>query len=123
MLGYLYVVRSPLRGVLLAPLTLGLVVLSVVLAGAYVYGTRTDSRYVPLAASAGLVSGLVAVVARLLYPTIDPGSGLSVEAAVVSVLPLNLMTVMMALFLPLVLAYFAVLYRTFSGPVEAGEGY
>ena len=122
-LGFLYVVYSPLREALLAPLTLGLIALSLAFAGVYVYGTRTGRQWVPVGASGGLVFGFVAVVARLLYPTIEPSSGLSIETAIVSTLPLNLMTVMMALLLPLVLAYFAVLYRTFSGPVESGEGY
>jgi cytochrome d ubiquinol oxidase subunit II len=41
----------------------------------------------------------------------------------VSTLPLNIMSVASAFLLPLVVAYFAVLYSAFSGPVQPTESY
>ncbi|MFC6838129.1 cytochrome d ubiquinol oxidase subunit II [Halomarina ordinaria] len=65
---------------------------------------------------------LVGLVAVLLYPTIYPASGLTIDAAVVSPLALNLTTVFGLPVLVLVLWYFKFLYGTFAGPVD-GEGY
>lgn len=79
--------------------------------------------HVAFGAAAGLVFALVGVVAGLLYPEIDPAADLTVESAVVSTLPLNLMTVGIAVLLPLIFVYFGVLYSAFAGPVEAGESY
>jgi len=70
-----------------------------------------------------LTYGLTTLVAVLLYPTIDPAVGLTVEAAAVSSLALSLMTVFAAVLIPLVSLYFVVLYSSFAGPTEAGEGY
>jgi cytochrome d ubiquinol oxidase subunit II len=100
-----------------------LVVLSVALAGGYVVALRTDRDVVALGASGAMTYGLVAVVALLLFPEIDPGASLTVADAVVSTLPLNLMSVAAALLLPLVLTYFAVLYSAFSGPVQQTDSY
>jgi len=83
----------------------------------------TQEELLALAASAGLTYGLTAVVALLLYPAIDPVSGLTVRSAIVSTLPLNLMSVGAALLLPLVATYFVVLYSAFSGPAEPAGGY
>lgn len=100
-----------------------LVVASVALAAGYVFALRADRDRLALAASAGLTYGLVAVVAVLLYPQVDPATGLVVDDAVISVLPLNLMSVGAAVLLPLVATYFVVLYSAFGGPVEESEGY
>ncbi|ELY24678.1 cytochrome bd quinol oxidase subunit 2 apoprotein [Halogeometricum borinquense DSM 11551] len=121
--GYLLLTRPAMRADLLAAPSLGLVGLSVVLGVAYVVTMRRE-QYVPaLAAAAGLTYGLVTLVATLLYPFADPGSGLTVSTAIVSTLPLNLMSIASALLLPLVFSYFVVLYSTFRGPVESGESY
>jgi cytochrome d ubiquinol oxidase subunit II len=85
--------------------------------------TRRDWFVVAFVAAGGSAFTLVALVAWLLYPTVDPATGLTVREAVVSTLPLNLMTVGAAVLLPLVVTYFVVLYSAFSGPIEAGEGY
>ena len=58
-----------------------------------------------------------------MYPFVDRAAGLTVGDAIVSPLPLNIMTIGTALFLPLIFGYFAVLYSAFSGPIEAGESY
>ena len=108
---------------LLAPLGLGLDALTLVFGAVYAAATARDRYYVAFGAAAGLVFALVALVAALLYPSVDPVTGLTVETAIVSPLPLNLMSVGAAVLLPLVFVYFGVLYSAFSGPVEAGEGY
>lgn len=75
-----------------------------------------------LASALALPALLSAVVALLLYPTIYPPTGLTVRAAVVSPLALNLVTVLGLPVLVVVLWYFKFLYSTFSGPIE-GAGY
>jgi len=102
---------------------LALVGLSVALAVGYVVALRSDRDLFALVASALMTYGLVAVVALLLFPLVDPGASLSVDDAIVSTFPLNIMSVGAALLLPLVLTYFAVLYSAFSGPVEPTESY
>ena len=102
---------------------LALVGLSVGLAVGYVLALRAGRDLLALAASAVLTYGLVAVAALLMYPTIDPASGLTVAEGIVSVLPLNLMSIGAALLLPLVTTYFVVLYSAFSGPAEPSEAY
>jgi cytochrome d ubiquinol oxidase subunit II len=102
---------------------LALVVLSVGLAVGYVGALRTGRDLLALVTSGLLTYGLVAVVALLLFPVVDPGAGLTVSEAVVSTLPLNIMSVASAFLLPLVVTYFAVLYSAFSGPVQPTESY
>ncbi|SFC09214.1 cytochrome bd-I ubiquinol oxidase subunit 2 apoprotein [Halobiforma haloterrestris] len=122
-LGAVYWTAPALRPDLLSVPIAALVAVTLALAGVYAAATRTDRYYVAFGAVAGLVFALVALVAGLLYPTIDPVAGLTVESAVVSTLPLNLMSIGAAVLLPLVFVYFAVLYSAFSGPIEAGESY
>ncbi|MFB6196532.1 MAG: cytochrome d ubiquinol oxidase subunit II [Haloplanus sp.] len=119
----IYVVAPDLRAALLSPPILGLVVLTLAFAAVYAMATHRDRPYAAFASVAGLVFALVAVVAALLYPAIDPAAGLTVEQAVVPTLSLNLMSIGAALLLPLVFLYFAILYSAFSGPIEAGEAY
>ncbi|MHB9285919.1 cytochrome d ubiquinol oxidase subunit II [Halobacteriales archaeon Cl-PHB] len=122
-LGYLYLAAPVRRAALLSPLVVGLVVLTLLLAVGYLLALRGDRDYLAFGAAAGMVYSLVAVVAALLYPVIDPVTGLTVEEAIVSTLPLNLMSIGAAILLPLVFLYFAVLYSAFRGPVEAGDSY
>lgn len=122
-LGYLVVTVPALRSALFSPLVLGLVLLTLILAGGYAVATSRDRYYLAFGASAGLVFSLVGVVAGLMYPVIDRVAGLTVEEAIVSTLPLNLMSIAAALLLPLILIYFGVLYSAFSGPIGAGESY
>lgn len=114
---------SALRPALFSTPAIALVLVTVALAVAYAAATQADHYYAAFAAAAGLVFSLVGVVAVLLYPELDPESGLSVDEAVVSTLPLNLMTVGMAIMLPLIMVYFVVLYSAFAGPAEEGEAY
>lgn len=75
-----------------------------------------------LASALALPALLTVLLALLLYPTIYPPTGLSLRAAVVSPLALNLVTVLGLPVLFVVLWYFAYLYRVFSGPIDT-EGY
>jgi len=122
-LGYIYATAPDLRPALRSIPVVGLIVVTVVLAGIYAAATRADRYYVAFTSAAGLVFALVSVVAGLMYPEIDRASGLTVETAIVSTLPLNLMSIGAAILLPLVFVYFGVLYTAFSGPIEAGESY
>jgi cytochrome d ubiquinol oxidase subunit II len=110
-------------GAVLSVPVLVLVVLSIALVIGYRKTIHRGSNVAALSASAGLTYSLVAVVAVLMYPSIDPAAGLTVTDAIVSTLPLNLMSIGSALLLPLVATYFVVLYSAFSGPITAEEGY
>ncbi len=122
-LAYLFVAVPGLRSALLSPIPILLVVGTLVLAGGFVFGVRRSRYYLAFGSASALVYGLVTLVATLMYPAIDPQTGLTVRQAIVSTLPLNLMSIMAALILPFVCAYFVLLYSTFRGPVEAGETY
>ncbi|MFA9518390.1 cytochrome d ubiquinol oxidase subunit II [Halopenitus sp. H-Gu1] len=122
-LGYVYVADPSLRATLLSPLVFGLVMVTLVLSGVYVVALSRDRHYVAFGSAAGLVFVLVGIVAGMMYPAIDRVSGLTVDSAIVSTLPLNLITIGAAVLLPLIFLYFVVLYSAFRGPVEAGEGY
>ncbi|MFA9504333.1 cytochrome d ubiquinol oxidase subunit II [Natrinema sp. H-ect1] len=122
-LGSVYAVEPALRSALLSAPVLALVLATLAFAGAYAAATRADRYYAAFGAAAGLVFALVAIVAGLMYPSIDRATGLTVETAIVSTLQLNLMSVGAAVLLPLVFVYFAVLYTVFSGPIETGESY
>jgi cytochrome d ubiquinol oxidase subunit II len=120
---YVYVAAPFLRSALLSPVVLGLVSVTLVLSGVYAMATRRDRYYLAFGAVAGLVFSLIGVVAGLMYPAIDRVGGLTADSAIVSTLPLNLMTIGAAVLLPLIFVYLGVLYSAFSGPVEAGEVY
>ena len=120
---YLYLVVDGMAAKILAPVPIVLVLVTAVLGVAYLLTLRSRLYLVSFVLAAVQTFGLVALVARLLYPTIYPLSGLTVAEAAVSALQLEVMTVVLLIFLPLVLVYFAVLYSAFSGPVTAGEGY
>ena len=122
-LGYVYLAAPFLRSALLSPLVLGLVLATLVFAAAYALATRRDRYYLAFGASAGMVFALAGVVAGLMYPNIDRAGGLTVDSAVVSTLPLNLVSIGAALLLPLIFVYFGILYSAFSGPAEAEEAY
>ncbi|RZV06649.1 cytochrome bd-I ubiquinol oxidase subunit 2 apoprotein [Natrinema hispanicum] len=122
-LAYIAVGVPDLRSALVSPLVVALVVLTLVLAGVYAVATSRDWYYVAFVAAAGLVFSLVSIVAGLMYPTIDPAVGLTVDAAIVSTVPLNLMSIGAGLLLPLIFIYFGVLYSAFSGPIDVEESY
>ena len=108
---------------LLDPLVVVLVVASIVLAAGYVLTLRRDQPLAALTIAGVMTYGLVTVVARIMYPAIDPATGATVRETIVSTLPLNLMTLGAALLLPLVITYFIVLYSAFSGPITPEEAY
>lgn len=122
-LGYIYFTTPALRSALRSPLAVGLVVVTFVLAGGYAGATSRDRYYLAFGTAAGLVFVLVGIIASLMYPAIDRAGGFTVETAIVSTLPLNLMSIGAALLLPLIFLYFGVLYSAFSGPMETGESY
>ncbi|MFB6162335.1 MAG: cytochrome d ubiquinol oxidase subunit II [Halococcoides sp.] len=122
-IGYLLIVRTDMRSDLLSVPVIALVAGTLLAAAIYAWAIRDDRFQIAWASTAGLVAALVGIVALVLYPTIDPAAGLSVETAIVQPLPLNLMTIVTVLLLPFVLSYFWVLYSTFSGPIEHTEGY
>ena len=122
-LGYIYFTAPALQSALRSPLVLGLIVVTLVLAGGYAVATSRDRYYLAFGAAAGLVFALVSIVASLMYPAIDRAADLTVETTIVSTLPLNLMSIGAALLLPLIFLYFGVLYSVFSGPMEEGESY
>jgi cytochrome d ubiquinol oxidase subunit II len=120
---YLYIAVEGMATKVVHPTILGLVALTAILGIAYLWFLQND-QYRPAFITAGAqIFGLVTLVALLFYPVIYPAAGLTVFEAAVSTLQLKVMTVVLAIFLPLVLLYFAVLYSTFSGPAEPAEGY
>jgi len=110
-------------GTLLNPAIVALVVASLGLAAGHVVALRREQSLPALGAAAAMTYGLVAIVALLMYPTVDPAMGATVRGAIVSTLPLNLMTIGASLLLPLVTVYFVVLYSAFSGPISPEEAY
>ncbi|MDY7082452.1 MAG: cytochrome d ubiquinol oxidase subunit II, partial [Halobacteria archaeon] len=99
------------------------VALTLVFAAGVVGALKAKRYYIAFASAAGMNFTLVGLIAYLLHPFVDPAANLTIADAVISTLPLNLMTVASAFLIPVVLVYFGVLYSVFSGPVEEGEGY
>ncbi|MDY6775095.1 MAG: cytochrome d ubiquinol oxidase subunit II [Halobacteria archaeon] len=122
-LGYIYVFYPGIRESLVSPLPLGLVGLSLGLTVVYVYSISRKRNYVAFASAAGLAFGLVAYVAAVMFPLVDPATGLRYDEAIVSTLPLNLMTIGSAILMPLIFVYFGILYTTMWGKIESAEGY
>ncbi|AFZ71576.1 cytochrome d ubiquinol oxidase subunit II [Natronobacterium gregoryi] len=98
-------------------------VVTVVLAGAAVAAIRTGRDPEWFVAAAGMAVVLVGLVAWSMFPLVDPATGLAVRDAVVAPLALNVSSVFAATFVPIILAYFVVLYSVFRGPVEDGHSY
>lgn len=114
--------RPAVRPALLEPVPMALVAASVVLGGSYALTIRRERDLLAFLIAGGLTYALVALVAVLLSPTLDPATGRTATEAAISPPALWLLTLSATLLIPLVCTYFAVLYSTFSGPVEA-EGY
>lgn len=100
-----------------------LVVMTGVLATGYIVAVQRRRWYVAFGTAAALVFGLVALVATLMFPFVDRAANLTIQDAIISLLPLNFMSIMAGVLLPIVLTYFVILYSAFSGPVEGGEPY
>ena len=122
-LGAMYVTEPGLRSSFRSPLTVALVIITVALTGIYIVALRRHQYYAAFAAIAALVFGLVALIAILLFPFVDRTTALTIRDTIVSTLPLNLMSIMASVLIPIVLVYFVVLYSAFSGPVSAEETY
>ncbi|ELY62444.1 cytochrome d ubiquinol oxidase subunit II [Natronococcus jeotgali] len=122
-LGVVYITAPELQSALLSPLVVGLVVVNLVLTGIYAVATSFNRYYAAFVANAGLVFTLVSIIGSLMYPYIDRVEGLTVDEAIVSTLPLNIMSIGAALLLPLIFLYFGVLYSVFSGPIKVDESY
>ena len=120
---WIAVVETALRPALRTPVGVGLVLASVAFAVAYAATMWWERHLAGLVAAAGLDASLVALVAVLLYPTVDPVTGTTVREAIVPTVSLNLMTVVAGAVLPFVLVYFVVLYTVFRGPVTAETAY
>ncbi|MFB6132720.1 MAG: cytochrome d ubiquinol oxidase subunit II [Halanaeroarchaeum sp.] len=120
---YLFLFVERLAAKVISPFALALVALTAILGLAYIYLLRSGQSLSAFVVADVQTFGLIALVGYLLYPTIYPLGNLAVQDAAVSIMAMNVMTIVLVIFLPLVLLYFAVLYSAFSGPVEAGEGY
>ena len=110
------------RALLVTLPAVAVVLASVVFGVGGVVAARQGRHKLWFGTTVGLSFLLVGLVATLLYPTIYPVSGLTIDAVVVSPLALNLTTILGLPVLLLVLWYFKFLYGTFAGPVD-GEGY
>lgn len=122
-LSYLYIMIPSVRTTIEWSVVLGLVTLSAIGTVGYVYSMHTERQYLAFGAVAGLVFALVGIIASVMYPLIDRAAGLTVQQAVVSTIPLNLMTIAAAVLIPLVFIYFGVLYSVFRGPVDPEDTY
>ncbi len=122
-LGTVYAAEPSLRASFQSPLVSALVLATGVFTAGYIVALRRRRYYVVLGAAAALVFVFVGLIGWLMFPFIDRAAGLTVRETVVSTLPLTLMSIMAGVLLPIVLAYFVVLYSAFSGPIETGETY
>lgn len=122
-LGVIYATEPGLRSSFHSITVVALVMLTATLTGIYVVALRRRRYYAAFAATAALVFGLVGLVATLLFPFVDRTVGLTIREAIISTLPLNLMSIMASVLLPIVLVYFVVLYSAFSGPINIEETY
>ncbi len=120
---YLYLVVDGMATKVTHPFVLGLVGLTAVLGIAYLWLIQEGSYRPAFIVSGIQLFGLISLVAVLFFPVIYPVTGLTIYEAAVSELQLKMMTVVLAIFLPLVLLYFAILYNSFAGPVDSAEGY
>lgn len=119
----IYAFYPDLRPTLVSVPTAIVVLVTVLAAVGGIYGGRTGRYRGLFAAVAAIAIALVALVAHLLYPWVDPAAGLAIRDAVVSPLPLNLASAVAAVFIPVIVVYFAFLYSLFRGAIEPSEGY
>ncbi|ELZ28677.1 cytochrome d ubiquinol oxidase, subunit II [Halogeometricum pallidum JCM 14848] len=122
-LGLVYSTTPSLRPSFQSPAIVGLVLLTGGLVAGYILAFRTQRYHLTFVIAAGLVFALVTLLAGLMFPVVDRAAELTIRDAIISTLPLNLMTIMASVLLPLVFGYFVVLYSAFSGPIESEETY
>lgn len=121
--GALVVAYPELRPVVLSASTAAVVAVTLVAAIGYILAVSRGHYRVATAAAAGIALAFVAFVGTLLYPTIDPAAGLTIRDAVVSPLPLNITSLVAAIFLPIIGGYFVFLYSVFRGPASPEQTY
>jgi len=122
-LAYLYAFVPATRATLSSIGAVAAVVLALILVAVTVFAARHGSDHVALAAAGGQSYVLVILIGLLLYPVVDPASGLTVSEAFVPPLVANLMTVAGIVLIPVIVFNLAVLYRVFAGPIRGGETY
>ena len=122
-MGAIYLTEPGLRTSFRSPVVVALIMLTGTLTGIYILALHKRRYYAAFTATATLVFGLVGLIAILMFPFIDRTAGLTIQDAIISTLPLNLMSIMASVLIPIVLVYFAVLYSAFSGPIESEETY
>lgn len=108
-----------LQSTLLSGSTVAIVVASLAFGiGSIVSLSRAWFRTAVIAAG-GLAAAFVVFVGTLLYPWVDPAATLTITDAIVSPLPLNMTSIVAAIFMPVIVGYFVFLYSLFSGPTPA----
>lgn len=119
----LYGFYPDLRPTIRSVPTLLVVGVTITAAVAFVAASLRDHHYVAGAAASTVAVALVGFVAYLLYPAVDPATGLTISDAVVSPLSLNVASIFAAVFMPLILGYFVTLYSVFGGPPRESDTY
>lgn len=119
----LYALYPGLRPVVVSAPTVLVVAVTLASAATVLYASLDGHYHLVVVGAAGVAGALVAFVAYLLYPSVDPAASLTVSEAVVSPLPLNLASIFAVTFLPIILGYFFVLFSVFSGPADPAESY
>ena len=119
----LYALYPEFRAAVVSAPTLLVVVVTLASAATFLYASLQERYRLVVGGAAGIAGALVAFVAYLLYPSVDPATSLTISKAVVSPLPLNLASIFAVTFLPIILGYFFVLFSVFSGPADPAEGY
>ncbi|MEJ0065093.1 MAG: cytochrome d ubiquinol oxidase subunit II [Caulobacteraceae bacterium] len=123
------VIRQPgalMRNYALAPWTLAAPILGVAgaVAAAVLSQTPRPRPLLTFVASSAAIVGVIATAGVSLFPfllpsSLDPSASLTVWDASSSETTLAIMTVATAIFLPIILAYTAWVYRVLRGPVTA----
>ena len=121
--GATYVLYPEFQSTLLSVPTLAIVLVTVVGALGYVWAVRAERARLMFVAGAAMAVALVALVAHMLYPAADPATNLAIRDAIVSPLPLNIASLVAAVFVPIIAVYFVFLYSVFRGPAQPSEGY
>ena len=121
--GAVYATEPGLRASFRSPIVIALGILTVAVIGIYILALQRGRYYAAFTATAVLVFGLIGLVSVLMFPFVDRTAGLTIRETIISTLPLNLMSIMASVLIPIVLVYFVVLYSAFSGPIEPEETY
>lgn len=110
----------------LYPVTLAAPILALLGSSIAYFGLDTRRRFIALFGSSGAIFGIVATAGVSLFPfllpsSIDPESSLTVWDASSSHLTLFIMLLATVVFLPIILAYTAWVYRVMRGPVTTAS--